>query len=224
MADNHQPEAVPNRPSLKPSSHFNNYPLWKAKDFIKSAFQDIVSDELKKFKNLPLKPNDCMEVSSPTAEPNDILWEYDGLHSTYQGECEEILLEMQRIFYEDLRAEPTRKEPEIPVETWEDQEDEYLANAVYEHMHLNDQTWCPICKRGELQENCQLIYCTGCELQLSKDDEINVVTLRNRLADVHTEHLDRGCRLKPKFRLETSFGLTALYIFCQGCSTFEVVI
>ncbi|GAY56195.1 hypothetical protein CUMW_170010 [Citrus unshiu] len=208
MADNHQPEAVPNRPSLKPSSHFNNYPLWKAKlrdncykrvredrsrllwkmrlpaaqslnhkDFIKSAFQDIVSDELKKFKNLPLKPNDCMEVSSPTAEPNDILWEYDGLHSTYQGECEEILLEMQRIFYEDLRAEPTRKEPEIPVETWEDQEDEYLANAVYEHMHLNDQ--------------------------LSKDDEINVVTLRNRLADVHTEHLDRGCRLKPKFRLET---------------------
>ncbi|KAH9745567.1 RPA-interacting protein A [Citrus sinensis] len=198
MADNHQPEAVPNRPSLKPSSHFNNYPLWKAKDFIKSAFQDIVSDELKKFKNLPLKPNDCMEVSSPTAEPNDILWEYDGLHSTYQGECEEILLEMQRIFYEDLRAEPTRKEPEIPVETWEDQEDEYLANAVYEHMHLNDQ--------------------------LSKDDEINVVTLRNRLADVHTEHLDRGCRLKPKFRLETSFGLTALYIFCQGCSTFEVVI
>lgn len=87
-----------------------------------------------------------------------------------------------------------------------------------------EQTWCPICKQGELQENCQLIYCTGCELQLSKDDEINVVTLRNRLADVHTEHLDRGCRLKPKFRLETSFGLTALYIFCQGCSTFEVVI
>ncbi|KAL9453943.1 hypothetical protein AB3S75_009532 [Citrus x aurantiifolia] len=259
MADNHQPEAVPNRPSLKPSSHFNSYPLWKAKlrdncykrvredrsrllwkmrlpaaqslnhkDFIKSAFQDIVSNELKKFKNLPLKSNDCMEILSPTAEPNDILWEYDGLHSAYQGECEEILLEMQRIFYEDLRAGPTRKEHEILVETWEDQEDEYLANAVYERMQLNDQvceqTWCPICKQGELQENCQLIYCTGCELQLSKDDEINVVTLRNRLADVHTEHLDRGCRLKPKFRLETSFGLTALYIFCQGCSTFEVVI
>lgn len=64
---------------------------------------------MKKFKNLPLKSNDCMEISSPTAEPNDILWEYDGLHSAYQGECEEILLEMQRIFYEDLRAEPTRK-------------------------------------------------------------------------------------------------------------------
>lgn len=42
-----------------------------------------------------------------------MLWEYDGLHNVYQGECEEILLEMQRIFYEDYRAEPTRK-----GETW----------------------------------------------------------------------------------------------------------
>lgn len=36
---------------------------------------------------------------------HDALWEYDGLHTAYQGECEEILLEMQRIFYEDLRTE-----------------------------------------------------------------------------------------------------------------------
>jgi hypothetical protein len=38
-----------------------------------------------------------------------MLWEYDGLHDAYQGECEEILLEMQKIFYEDLRDETTRE-------------------------------------------------------------------------------------------------------------------
>lgn len=50
-----------------------------------------------------------MKKSAAAAEPNDIIWEYDGLDSAYQGECEEILIEMQRIFYEDLRSEPTRK-------------------------------------------------------------------------------------------------------------------
>lgn len=30
-------------------------------------------------------------------------------------------------------------ETEIRVETWEDEEDEYLAQAVYEHMQLNDK-------------------------------------------------------------------------------------
>ncbi|KAJ0054089.1 hypothetical protein Pint_03159 [Pistacia integerrima] len=252
-----QPNHPPNRSSLKPNSHFNNYPLWKSKlrencykrvredrtrllwkmrlpaaqslnhkDFIKSAFQNIVSDELKKFKDL--SSNDSFKSSAPTTGTDDTLWEYDGLHSAYQGECEEILIEMQRIFYEDLRAEPTTKEQESHVETWEEQEDEYLARAVYEHMQLNDkvqkETWCPICKQGKLQENHQLIYCSSCELQLSKDNEVNLDILRVRLADAHTEHLDLGCRLKPKFCSETSFGLTALYIVCQGCNTFEVVI
>jgi len=48
--------------------------------------------------------------------------------------------------------------------------------------------------------------------------------LRDRLAEVHMEHLDRGCRLKPRFCIKTKFNLTALYIVCEGCDTFEVVI
>ncbi|KAG4139557.1 hypothetical protein ERO13_D07G201100v2 [Gossypium hirsutum] len=157
----------------------------------------------------------------------DELWEYSGLQDAYQGECEEILLEMQRIFYEDLRREPAEKEPKEGIESWEDEQDEYLARAVYEHMQLNDeqkQIWCPICKRGELQQNHQLIYCTLCKLQLNRDDEVNLEVLRDRLAEAHVDHLERGCRLKPKFCLETKFGLTALYILCQDCSTFEIVI
>lgn len=57
--------------------------------------------------------NDFLKSPASAPEANDVLWEYDGLHSVYKGECEEILLEMQRIFYEDYRAEPTRK-----GETW----------------------------------------------------------------------------------------------------------
>ncbi|OAY34931.1 uncharacterized protein LOC110627499 isoform X1 [Manihot esculenta] len=248
---------TPKRSSLKSQSHFNTYPLWKDKlrencykrvredrnrllwkmrlptakslgdkDFIKSAFQDIVSDELKKITHS--SGDDNSQIPTSGLDASDILWEYDGLHNAYQGECEEILLEMQRIFYEDLRAEPTRKEPENHIATWEDEEDEYLARAVYEHMHLNDkqvhkETWCPICKQGQLQESHQLIYCSLCELELFKDDEVNLDILTTRLAEAHTEHLDRGCKLRPKFCIETRFGLTALYIHCEVCKIFEVV-
>lgn len=47
-----------------------------------------------------------MEVLTSNAE-SDTLWEYDGLQNAYQGDCEEIMLEMQKIFYEDSREEPT---------------------------------------------------------------------------------------------------------------------
>ncbi|XP_024017890.1 uncharacterized protein LOC21384881 [Morus notabilis] len=198
-----------------------------SKDLIKSAFKDIVSDELKKLKDSSSYDN--MKTSTSIPESDDILWEYGGLHDAYQGECEEILLEMQMIFYEDLSTELARKEPENYVETWEDEEDEYLSHAVYEHLQLNEKKlqeviWCPICKRGELQENQSLISCNLCELQLRKGDEVNLELLRVRLAEVHAEHLDRGCVLKPKLSIETRFDITALYIFCTGCSTFEVVI
>ncbi|KAK8717839.1 hypothetical protein V6N13_045092 [Hibiscus sabdariffa] len=245
------------RPSLKSHPHFNNYSFWKdklrencykrvredrtrllwkmrlpaaesfnQKEFMTSAFQDIVSDELKKIKDSSI--SDSLERPNSVSEASDELWEYNGLQDAYQGECEEILLEMQRIFYEDLRSEPEGKEPKEGIEIWEDEQDEYLARAVYEHMQLNEQVqqqiWCPICKRGELLQNHQLIYCTLCELQLNRGDEVNLDILRDRLAEAHADHLERGCRLKPKFCLETRFGLTALYILCQDCSTFEIVI
>ncbi|CAK7349190.1 unnamed protein product [Dovyalis caffra] len=244
------------RQSLKTQSIFNNYPSWKNKlrencykrvredrtrllwnmrlptaksadnkDFIKSAFKEIVSDELEKIKNS--SSNEQLKFPTCALEASDeVLWEYDGLHDAYQCECEEILLEMQRIFYEDLRDETTKKEPENYIETWEDKEDDYLARAVYEQMQLSDkkvakEIWCPICKQGELQENHQRIYCSLCELQLNKGDEVNLAILQTRLAEAHEEHLDRGCRSKPKFCIETRFGLTALFIVCQDCDTFE---
>ncbi|XP_022137009.1 uncharacterized protein LOC111008573 isoform X2 [Momordica charantia] len=148
----------------------------RQQDFVKSAFQDIFSDELKKIKDQSLNDYDNKLPSAP--ECDDVLWEYEGIQDAYEGEGEEILLEMQRIFYEDLDVDVRQKGSEGPIVTWEDEEDEFLARAVYEHMQLNSEKvfekfWCPICKQGELLENNRSIHCTHCGLQLSKANEVS---------------------------------------------------
>ncbi|MQL73889.1 hypothetical protein Taro_006248 [Colocasia esculenta] len=162
---------------------------------------------------------------------DDLLWEYDSHqvdYSSAESHYEELLIEMERCLYEDLREESIRKELELYEE-----EDEYLARAVFEHMQLNDgqaeekgSIWCPICKQGEVRENDHhLIYCTICNLQLDLgNDKMNLEFLRGRLGEVHEEHLDKGCKATPSFFMETGFNLTALYIRCQACNTFEIVL
>lgn len=197
------------------------------KEFTKSAFQDIVSDELKKIRDL--SSSETKVTGSLSSNADDMIWEYNGLHTAYEGECEEILLEMQRIFYEDLMTEPLGGEHES-FDLFEDEQDEYLARAAFEYMQLNDekrhkqQTWCPICKKGELQENRHFISCNLCNFKINRSDEVNLELLRARLAEAHEEHTDRGCRSKPEFCIQTVFDLTALYIECKHCNTLEIVI
>ncbi|KAL8087639.1 hypothetical protein AgCh_037694 [Apium graveolens] len=190
-------------PNNNNNNHSSSSFTHQESTFIQSALQGIVSDELTKLNH-------------------DLLWEYDGLHS--QPECEDILLEMQNIFYQDLVLHQTTQQT-----SWEDDEDDYLARAVYQHMQLTEATvqktvWCPICKQGELQENYSHVYCTACELRLLRGEEVTLELIRNRLAEAHAEHLDRGCKLTPKIRMESRFNLSVLYIECSSCDTFEVVI
>ncbi|KAM7262151.1 hypothetical protein ACFE04_021228 [Oxalis oulophora] len=164
--------------------------LWKLrtpnKNFISSSFRGIVSDELEKINNASSSSNNKLRIppSAPQVD-HDMLWELDALLE--DSERQEL--------------------------TWEDEEDEYLARAVYEHMQLNREqkkVWCPICNQGELRENKNIINCTLCKLHLNKADEVNLEILKDRLAELHAEHFDRGCRLTPKFCVEDKFGLTAL--------------
>ena len=69
-------------------------------DLIQSALQDIVSAEFRKLNES--SQNEDTRSSTSVPEVNDMLWEYDDLESAYQGDCEDIMIEMQRIFYEDL--------------------------------------------------------------------------------------------------------------------------
>ncbi|KAK7250430.1 hypothetical protein RIF29_32867 [Crotalaria pallida] len=146
-------------------------PSWQ--DVVRCAFKDIVSDELNKIKqhssiSSTLLYNSSADIFiSDSHMDDDLLWDYnDGLHdtTTYEGgDCEDILLEMQKLFYDDLNSHPLINDLDS---TWEGEVDEYLAQAVYQHMQLNA-------------------------------DKLNLDFLRDRLAEAHSEHLDRGCRLKP---------------------------
>ncbi|RLN29953.1 RPA-interacting protein A [Panicum miliaceum] len=187
---------------------------------VESVVRNIISDEIKKLK----QSNEGQED-----QEMDVIWEYQGLQAAKPAviESEDILLEMERLLYEDLREELIRKELEAL-----DEEDAYLAQAVFDHMQLNDngvaenaKIWCPVCKQGELRDTHNLIYCTLCKLRLDLgEDKITLEFLRERLANAHTEHFDRGCKSAPKFCLQTMFGLTALYMQCEECRTFDIVV
>ncbi|XP_010450238.1 PREDICTED: uncharacterized protein LOC104732397 isoform X3 [Camelina sativa] len=173
------------------------------KEIINSAFHDIVTDELKKLEDSSRNLSGNQTV---TPDCDDILWEYEeqGLKAVYEGSY-------------------------VQIQTWEDEEDDYLATLVSQNMCLNSQLelkqiWCPICKQGELMENHRQIYCNMCNMQLNKGQEVNLDILQERLAEAHAEHLERGCRLKPEFTVQTNYNLKALYITCEACNTFEVVV
>ncbi|WOL17890.1 hypothetical protein Cni_G26683 [Canna indica] len=195
------------------------------KDIVESTLRDIVTDELQKIKQSSFDENQRNLVPNN----NDLIWEFDGQHGDKPTdmESEELMLEMQRLLYEDLREELIRRELEFFEE-----EDRYLAQAVFEHMNLNDnqnaendKLWCPVCKRGELRDNHCLIYCTNCKLRLDPgNDKVNLDFLKSRLGEVHMDHLNRGCKATPKFCMMDMFNLNALFIQCQACDTFEVVI
>lgn len=196
------------------------------KDIVESTFRDIVSEEFRK-----IEESSYIEKGEVHAiNVDDLLWEYNDLQmssSPKHSEYEELLIEMERLLYEDLRKELIRRELDAMEE-----EDEYLARAVDEQIQLNDKQsvkddrlWCPVCKQGQLRVDCRLVYCTGCNLQLDlENDKANLDVLRERLAAVYEEHLDSGCKAAPGFCLESRFKITALYIQCHVCQTFEVVL
>ncbi|KAJ4748237.1 RPA-interacting protein [Rhynchospora pubera] len=182
-------------------------------DKMGSTVRNIVSEELQK-----------MKVSPSNAKENDQIWEYEDQFGNVT-ESEEVLLEMERLLYKELREELMRRELEFLEE-----EDAYMEQQAFEHMQSNEnqglqnKLWCPVCKKGELKDMHNLIYCTCCNMRLDiGDDKINLEFLRDRLAEVHNVHFDRGCKSTPKFCVETNFGLTALYIKCEACSVYEVV-
>ena len=73
-----------------------------------SAFWDIVCDELKRIKHSSL--SGCLEIS--ISDPDDTLWNYDGPHvasGSTLSEGEELMIEMEKALYEDIKAEAIRR-------------------------------------------------------------------------------------------------------------------
>lgn len=76
---------------------------------MESTVREIVSDELHRFRTSAL--SGCSEIPTSTAKVDEdmMLWEYDGLHTASHFECEEVMLELQRMFYEDIRVNQTHR-------------------------------------------------------------------------------------------------------------------
>ena len=75
---------------------------------MKSAFKGIVTVELNKIKHSTLKEQSEILAS----DKEDSLWEYNcGQPDLYSAEIEyqELLIEMERLLYEDMREESIRK-------------------------------------------------------------------------------------------------------------------
>ncbi|RZR77089.1 hypothetical protein BHM03_00002065 [Ensete ventricosum] len=129
-------------------------------DIMESTLREIVSDELQK-----MQPCLVENERNIISKNNDVIWEFDGLHleNSTETASEELMLEMQRLLYEDLREELIRKGTKLyrassPLSDWNilsvpnvtcwwnlcaeleffEKEDEYLAQAVLENMNLND--------------------------------------------------------------------------------------
>ncbi|XP_031476767.1 uncharacterized protein LOC116248236 isoform X1 [Nymphaea colorata] len=201
-----------------------------SQDMVTSAFRDIVCDEYQKIRQSTFGISDKISETSG----DDPLWEFNSLDvicESNEREYIELMTEMERLLHEDIAAQVIKRDRQL-LEDYErivDDEDKYLAQAVFEHMQLNekqvDRVWCPVCTRGYMQEDQHIVYCRSCELQLDlQSDKVNLDFVRDRLGKVIEEHLDKGCRAKPEFCLETRFGFTALYVKCQHCATFDIVV
>ncbi|KAG5147099.1 hypothetical protein JHK82_013980 [Glycine max] len=138
------------RPSLKSDVPFNKYELWKHK----------------------LRDNCYKRVREDRTR---LLWKF-----RYNQQEEEDIV---KCAFQDIVSDELNKIKRTDELLWEyegphqDEVDEYLARAVFEHMQLNEdeahgkEIWCPICKQGELKDSHNLIHCTRCELQLNKASE-----------------------------------------------------
>ena len=77
----------------------------------------------------------------------------------------EEMLELERKYYEDLRNEALRQELDL-----QDQDDAYLARAVFEDMELKEhgistdaKGWCLLCNLGQIIQDHMNFYCSCCK-------------------------------------------------------------
>lgn len=90
---------------------------------MESTLREIVSDELQR-----MQPSLVENQRNIVSKNNDVIWEFDGLHleNSTETASEELMLEMQRLLYEDLREELIRRGNDLlPSCAWN--EDIYIS-------------------------------------------------------------------------------------------------
>ncbi|XP_057824583.1 uncharacterized protein LOC131036657 isoform X4 [Cryptomeria japonica] len=158
------------------------------------ALEQIVSEELIKVRNS--SDGDIKNVI--LSDKDDAIWDYEPSQSVKKldnVEYQEILLEMQRLLYDDIEVELKQRDADL-LEDYEKAcalEDESLAAAFSEHMKIHEE-------------------------------QVDIEFLRKRLSEVLEEHYSKGCKGQTKFCIESQFNIYALYMQCSMCEAFEIVL
>ncbi|KAI5066973.1 hypothetical protein GOP47_0017501 [Adiantum capillus-veneris] len=190
------------------------------------AFSDILVDEIDR-----LRQRTNGEAPHAQSDPDAMIWEYEpseALSQLKNDDYEELMIAMQNILYDDLRTE-NEKRDSVLLEEFEkscEQEDRALSMMLEQLQNSEeDEVICPICKAGKLQQNQHLIFCSCGHLRLDvQHEKVNLHFLRKRLEELLQQHHDSGCQSQPVFCTDHRFSMTALYIQCSSCETFELVL
>jgi hypothetical protein len=172
-----------------------------------------------------------------TDAANDMLWDFDPLDVSDMSrdpsgnlselEYEDLMLEMERTLHEEMEEEAQRHEMAIVMEY--EKAEAALRDSIeaHERMMLEGSTpavLCPLCQRGRLFQGNNSIFCINGDFRIdTQHDHINLQYLQNRLEEVCQDH-SKSCAQVPGFVLQERFNIKALYLACQDCGTFQIVI
>lgn len=191
------------------------------------ALRGILSNEISRFTESPGRPRD--RDAAAGGQDNDMLWEYEpqpgGSSVLDSEEYASLILEMEQALYEDARRDLEAREASM-LEEYEKTEalEDQMVDSLLRHSAAEESgVLCPMCRRGALQQEQQIIFCC-CGFRLDTlNDQIGLMFLKNRLAELWQKHADL-CKEFPSFLKGDEFGFSALYMQCNTCYTFDLVI
>lgn len=128
---------------------------------------------------------------------DDALWDYEPSEATRKldkDEYEEILLEMERLLHDDIQAELKQRDAVLL--------EDYEQTCALEEESV----------AAALFEHMKI------------QEQVDLPDLQKRLSDVLEEHHGKGCKAQPKFCVESQFEISALFMKCSVCETFELVL
>lgn len=200
-------------------------PSHASKEVAGSAFSQIITEEIDR-----LQQTNGVQESFAGTDNDRMLWEYESPNALLeldQEDYEELMMAMESILHDELQTEREEKEAAL-LKEYEDscrQEENSLTSLLDQLQHGEEGLLCPICKAGYLHQIQHVIYCSCGRLRLDvQNEKVNLNFLRGRLEEILQQHQDLGCKSQPVFCTENIFSVTALYMQCRSCDTFELVL
>eukprot|EP01090_Pellita_catalonica_P021158 TRINITY_DN7845_c0_g1_i2.p1 TRINITY_DN7845_c0_g1~~TRINITY_DN7845_c0_g1_i2.p1 ORF type:complete len:260 (+),score=23.36 TRINITY_DN7845_c0_g1_i2:27-806(+) len=137
-------------------------------------------------------------------------------------EYEELMVFLEQALYEDIKQEEQLMLEEF--ERFKREEQENFNELIMMSQTVNESTViCPVCRTNPLQHRSCHIFCSCGTKINTKNDQISLDHLRNRLCALMQQH-SLKCKSMPNFENRLNFGISTLCMSCRSCNAYEVVI